>query len=62
MDSDVFWLAIYIAAFVLALNGFAELIGKALKEKREWKYATAIFRIGIGCVLGIIAAAFIMCS
>ena len=68
MDTEWIWVwrGLYVASFVLILNGGAELIGGLIKEignKLECKkYATAFLRIGIGILFLIVAAVFITFS
>ncbi len=68
MDTEWIWVwrGLYVASFILILNGGTELIGGLIKEiGNEWeckKYATAFLRIGTGILFLIVAAAFITCS
>jgi len=58
---QAFWLAINVAGIVLIFNGGAEFIGGAIKEKSKWecrKHATAIIRLIIGIILGILGAVY----
>ncbi len=65
-NTEVYWVALYVGSFILILNGFAEFIGRRIKEngrKLECKeHATAFLRIGFGILFLFVGGVLIWFS
>jgi hypothetical protein len=58
MDKEAYGIAILAAAIILAVDGFAGLMGSAWKNKN----ATQLIRVIVGCVFIVIGAIFVCVS